>query len=163
MPEGYSSKLQIIVIKDYYSKKLYIYSLQSKTLTKILHLIKNFQSLVYTRYKLKIYKILQDNNTATLSQRGILQYKTQINNKSIKIKYTLLYTYKLNSRLERASQEVITKSIKIRSSANLLAKLWPKVIEAAVQLYNISLSTTNKLCSPNKQLNLQFTQYLCQY
>ena len=64
-----------------------------------------------------------------------------------------LYTHKLNGAAERAGKEVITKSIKIRSSANLPKKLWPKVVTVAAWLYNISLLYANNLCSLNEELN----------
>ena len=49
----------------------------------------------------------------------------------INIKRIPLYTHKPNRAAERARQEVITKSIKIRSRANLPKKLWPEVVIAA--------------------------------
>ena len=157
MPLSRNSKLQMLLIKEYYSRKLFVYLLQGKTQNKILQVLTNFLSQVATQYKLCICKISQDNNTATLLQQGSSLYKRQALETRIDIKQVLLYTYKPNRAAKRRGQEIITKLIKIRSSLNLPKKLQPKVVAAAAQLYNISLLHANKLCSPNKQLDQQFT------
>jgi len=53
----------------------------------------------------------------------------------IKIESTPPYTHEPNGAAERAGQEIIKKSVKMRISANLPEKLWPEVVLAATRLH----------------------------
>jgi hypothetical protein len=100
-----------------------VYTLQGKTQLKILRVLTNFLSWVNTQYKLRICKISQDNDTATLPWRGSSSYERWAIKEGIDIERVPPYTHKPNRAAKRARQEIITKSIKIRSGANLPEKL----------------------------------------
>jgi hypothetical protein len=56
----------------------------------------------------------------------------------IELELSLTYTHESNRLIERAGQEVIIRSIKVRESVNLPAKLWPESTLAVIYLYNRS-------------------------
>lgn len=163
MPLGRGGELWILLIKEYYSGKLFVYTLQGKTQSNILRVLSNFSSWVRTQYKLRICKISQDNDTATLPWKGSSAYERWAIDEGIDIERVPPYTHEPNGAAERAGKEVITKSIKMRSGANLPEKLWPEVVIAAAWLYNMSPSHANDLRSPNEQLDQWFTQYFRWY
>jgi hypothetical protein len=163
MPLGRGGELWILLIKEYYSGKLFVYTLQGKTQIEILRVLTNFSRWVLTQYKLSICKISQDNDTATLPWRGSSSYERWAIDEGIDVERVPPYTHEPNGAAERAGQEVITKSIKMRSGANLPEKLWPEVVTAAAWLYNMSPSHANELRSPNEELDRWFTQYFRWY
>jgi hypothetical protein len=148
MPMGRTGELWMMVIKEFYSGKLFVYNLQAKTIIEILRAISNFTSWVRTQYGLRIAKITQDNDSATLPWRGSSQYQLWALENGIDIEAEPAYTHEPNGGSERAGQELIVKSIKMASGANLPLQLWPEVVEAAAWLYNMSPSHANKLRSP---------------
>lgn len=163
MPMGRSGELWMMVIKEYYSGKLFVYTLQGKTLSEIMRVITNFTSWVNNQYRLRICRITQDNDTATLPWRGSSAYEEWALEQGIEIERIPPYTHEPNGGPERAGQEIITKSIKMASGAKLPEKLWPEVVEAAAWLYNMSPSHANNLRSPNEQLDSWFTRYFRWY
>lgn len=163
MPLGRGGELWILLIKEYYSGKLFVYPLQGKTQIEILRVLTNFSSWVATQYKLKICKISQDNDTATLPWRGSSAYERWALDMGIDIERVPPYTHEPNGAAERGGQEIITKSIKMRSGANLPEKLWPEVVMAAAWLYNMSPTHSNELHSPNEELDRWFAQYFRWY
>ena len=56
----------------------------------------------------------------------------------IELELSPTYIHESNRLIERAGQEVITRSIKVRESANLSVKLWPESTLAVIYLYNRS-------------------------
>nr|XP_036574638.1 reverse transcriptase domain protein [Colletotrichum truncatum]KAF6781092.1 reverse transcriptase domain protein [Colletotrichum truncatum] len=60
---------------------------------------------------------------------------------------------------ERAGQEIITKSIKMLSGANLPTDLWVEAVKAAAYLYNISPRKRNGWKSPCQTEDEWFRQY----
>ena len=163
MPIGRGGELWMLLIKEYYSGKLFLYTLQGKTQSEILRVLTNFSSWVRNQYKLHICKISQDNDTATLPWRGSSAYERWAIEEGIDIERVPPYTHEPNGAAERAGKEVITKSIKMRSGANLPEKLWPEVVAAAAWLYNMSPTHANDLRSPNEELDRWFTQYFRWY
>jgi hypothetical protein len=69
------------------------------------------------------------------------------------------YTDEPNGATERAGQEVITKSLKMRLGTGLPEKLWPETTQAAVLLYKILPAHRDSLRSPNEVLLNCFQQY----
>jgi hypothetical protein len=88
-----------------------------------------------------------------IALKGVLNYKIRAEEEGIELELALTYTHEPNggSKLaptythepnggsERAGQEVITKSIKIKEAAGLSLNLWSKTTLIAIYLYNISL------------------------
>jgi hypothetical protein len=163
MPIGRGGELWMLLIKEYYSGKLFVYTLQGKTQAEILRILTNFSSWVRNQYKLRICKISQDNDTATLPWRGSSEYERWAIDEGVDIERVPPYTHEPNGAAERAGKELITKSIKMRSGANLPEKLWPEVVTAAAWLYNMSPSHANDLRSPNEELDQWFAQYFRWY
>jgi hypothetical protein len=120
-----------MVLKCDFSSRIHTYALQGKTILEIIRVFENFASMLLTQYKLKICVIHQDNNTATLPWRGKSRFELWTEEQGIVVERTPPYTHKPNGGAERAGQEIVTKSIKMRSGANLPEKLWPEVVEAA--------------------------------
>ena len=73
------------------------------------------------------------------------------------------YTHELNGAPERAGQEVITKSIKMREGAQFPESLWPEVTRAAAFLYNKSPSYAHELRAPDEVLDSWFHNYFRWY
>ena len=106
-----------------------------------------------------IYILKHNNKHIVVAINSETTYKLWAKEEGIEIELSLIYTYKPNRTAKQAGQEVITKLIKIRISACLFKKLWPKYIKAAIFLYNISLLKAYYLRSPNIVLDLWFQNY----
>ncbi|KAF1923410.1 uncharacterized protein M421DRAFT_24684, partial [Didymella exigua CBS 183.55] len=123
MPSGRLHEEWALIIKEEYSGKLFNHNLYTKSLDEIMRVIEGFEARVWRKYQLHIVEIQQDNDTATRPWRGRSRYEEWAEEKGITILTPPPYTHEPNGSAERAGQELITKSIKIRSSANLPAKL----------------------------------------
>jgi transposase InsO family protein len=163
MPTGRLNEEWSLIIKDDYSGKLYNQNLQSKTLSEIMRVIEAFVAWIERKYQLLIVQIHQDNDTATLPWRGRSRYEEWAEYKGIKILHPPPYTHQPNGSAERAGQELITKSIKMRLGANLPAKLWPLIMDAAAYLHSISPLPIHQYRSPNEVLESWFRQYFRWY
>lgn len=163
MPIGSLGELWIMAIKCDFSGKIHTYTLQAKTIIEIMRVFENFKSFLTTRYKLKICKIMQDNDVATLPWRGTSRFQAWATDAGIEIESSPPYTHEPNGGAERAGQEIITKSIKMRSSSNMPEKLWPEIVDAATWLYNMSPSYAHELQAPNTVLESWFRQYFKYY
>ena len=71
---------------------------------------------------------------------GATEYMRWAKDEGIELELSPTYTHESNGLIERAGQEVITRSIKVRESANLSVKLWPESTLAVIYLYNRSPS-----------------------
>lgn len=163
MPQGRLGELWILVIKCEYSGKLHTYNLQGKTAIEILRVFENFTAYIKTQYNLKICKIMQDNDPATMPWRGTSKFQQWAKDEGIDLESSPPYTHEPNGGAERAGKELITKSIKMRIGANLPTKLWPEIVSAATWLYNMSPSYAHNMRSPNEELQLWYRQYFKYY
>ena len=82
----------------------------------------------------------------------------------IELELSPTYIHESNRLIERAGQEVITRSIKVRESANLSVKLWPESTLAVIYLYNRSPSDArpednDEMTSPDEMLANWFRNY----
>jgi hypothetical protein len=163
MPKDRGGERWLLVIKDDYSGKIHLYVIIAKSIFEIMRVMRHFVALVWTKYKLRIAKVTQDNDQATLPWRGTSEYIEWSADEGIEIEPTPPHTHQPNGSAERAGQEVITKSLKMGIGAGLPEKLWPETTQAAVWLYNMSPAHRNNLRSPNKVLHEWFTQYFKYY
>jgi hypothetical protein len=72
-------------------------------------------------------------------------------------------THEPNGGIERAGQEVITRAIKMRTSAFLPENLWPETTGAATRLYNISPSRVHNMRTPNEVFHDWFRRWFRWY
>lgn len=163
MPTGRLNEEWSMILKEDYSGKLYPNNIQAKSLDEIMRVIEKFEQRVSTKYGLKIVEIQQDNDTATRPWRGRSRYEEWADQKGIRIITPPPYTHEPNGSAERAGKELITKAIKMRTSANLPPKLWPEVIDAAAFLHGISPTAIHDYRSPNEVLDQWFQQYFRWY
>jgi hypothetical protein len=163
MPTGRLYEQWAMILKDDYSGKLYNENLQSKTLDEIMRVWQRFERRIRTKYQLPIVEIYQDGDTATRPWRGRSRFEEWTDDLGIQILTTPANTHQPNGSAERAGQEIITKAIKMRASANLPAKLWPLTMDSAAFLHGMSPSPANKYRSPNEVLDSWFRQYFRYY
>jgi hypothetical protein len=105
----------------------------------ILRTIKGFERWVYRQYSLSICVIKHDNDMLVIYWEGVIEYMQWAKDEGIELELSPTYIYESNGLIERAGQEVITRSIKVRESASLLARLWLETTLAVIYLYNRSL------------------------
>jgi hypothetical protein len=162
-PEGYNGMSWMLVIKEEYSGKLHGSPLKSKSLINVFGEIKRFERWVKRQYGLSICILKHDNERAVIAINGESAYELWAAEEGITIKTSPTYTHEPNGASERAGQEVITRSIKMRTAARLPEKLWPECAEAAIWLYNISPSEVRDLRTPNEVLDSWFRNYFRWY
>lgn len=163
MPQGRLLEHWSLVIKEDFSGKIENNNLPSKSLPEIMRVIKRYAKRAETKYGLKIVEIHQDSDSATRPWRGRSTYEEWAEDEGITIKATPSHTHEPNGAAERAGQEIITKAIKMRHSANLPKKLWPEIMDAAAWLHSMSPSSTHDFRSPNEVLDSWFRQYFRWY
>jgi hypothetical protein len=137
---GYNGTKYLFLIKDEYSGKLFGFTLINKEGAIIFRTVKGFERWVRRQYSLSICVIKHDNDTSVIYWEGATEYMRWAKDEGIELELSLTYTHESNRLIERAGQEVITRSIKVRESANLPAKLWPESTLAVIYLYNRSPS-----------------------
>ncbi len=123
--------------------------------------LRNFKSFVKRYYRVSIYIYRSDNESVvvTLDKYYYLRelgYKVQVRKKDITLKYPLSETYKLNGRVERVGQEVISKLNAILLNTRLPKELQLEAAKAAAYLYNISPRKANHMHTPNEVLTKWF-------
>jgi hypothetical protein len=153
----------LLVLKDEYSRKLFSYVLISKSLDDVFWSIKDFKSRAKRQYRLVICKLKHDQEKGVIGINGWTKYELWAKEKRIDLELSSFFTHEPNRALERAGQEVITRSIKIRETANLPKNLWPESTLTAIYLYNISPSEVYDMRTPNKVLDLWFRDYFRWY
>jgi hypothetical protein len=163
MSQGLSGEQWILLIKDEYSGKIFLYLLQNKGIDELMRAFYEFESMVYNKYKLRIVKIGSDNDPSTAPWRGTSQYQAWAKERGIELEPAPAYTHEPNGAPERAGQEIITKQIKMREGANLPEHLWTEASLAAAWLYNMSPSYAHELRSPNETLDEWFRGYFRWY
>ncbi|KAI1523025.1 rve domain containing protein, partial [Pyrenophora tritici-repentis] len=149
-PKGRSNEQFALIIKEDFSGKIFNHNVQGKTLSEIMRVITAFEAWVQRKYDLRIVEIHQDNDTATLPWRGRSRYEEWAEEKGITILSPPPYTHEPNGSAERAGQELITKSIKMRLSANFPEKLWPEIMDAAAYLHARSPTATRFYTGKNE-------------
>ena len=162
-PIGYDGSQWLLMIKDEYSGKLFGYLLSNKSLLSVFNGVKNFERWVRRQYGLSICKIKHDNDTSVIGINGKTEYELWIEEEGIELELSPSYTHESNGGAERAGQEAIVRSIKMRLSANLPEKLWPECVLAAIFLYNISPLQARDFKSPNETLMTWFRTYFRWY
>lgn len=162
-PRGLDGSSWLLVIKDEFSGVLYARALPSKSKGDVFPALREFQSMVKTKYGLAVCKVRQDNEKAVISEHGSTDYTEWCAREGIELELTPTYTHEPNGGGERAGKEVVTKSIKMRTAANLPERLWPWTSTAAVYLYNRSPRQGRAWASPNQALEAWFAQYFRWY
>lgn len=162
-PQAHDGTNWLLMIKDEFSGKLFGYLLQYKTTIEVLCAVQAQVRWVKTQYGLQIAKIKHDNDTSVISTTGSTEYQVWTEEQGIEIELPPTYTHEPNGGAERAGQEVITRSIKMRIAAGLPENLWAEAALAAIYLYNISPSKANNWRTPNQQLDSWFQQYFRWY
>ena len=163
MPTGRLNEEWSMILKEDYSGKLFNHNLHAKSLEEIMAVLDKFENWVWRKYNLRIVEIHQDNDTATRPWRGRSRYDEWAEERGIKIITPAPYTHEPNGSAERAGKELITKSIKMRVGANLPAKLWPEIMDAAAFLHAMSPSAIHEFRSPNEVLDTWFKMYFRWY
>jgi hypothetical protein len=163
MPAGRLGEQWVLLVKDDYSGKFFIYLLVSKKIEELMKAFHELQAMFWTRYHLRIVKIASDNDPSTAPWRGESQYQVWAKEQGITLEPSPPFTHEPNGAAERAGQEIITKQIKMREGANLPEHLWTEATLAAVWLYNMSPSYAHNLRSPNEVLDEWFRGYFRWY
>ena len=166
--KGYNRTKYLFLIKDEYSGKLFGFTLTNKEGATILRTVKGFERWVRRQYGLSICVIKHDNDTSVIHWEGATEYMRWAKDEGIELELSPTYTHESNGLIERAGQEVITRSIKVRESANLPAKLWPESTLAVIYLYNRSPSDArpednDEMTSPDEMLANWFRNYFRWY
>ena len=99
-----------------------------------------------------------DNKRAIIAVKGLIAFEKQTIIEGIAIERTLSYASEPNGGIERASKEVIEKSIKILNRANLPTNLWLESVITAAMLLNITLKRSLGQKVPRDKLKLQFKE-----
>lgn len=162
-PRGLDGSNWLLVIKDEYSGMLFARPLKTKSKEDVFPTLRDFASMVRVRYGLSICKIRQDRDTSVISAHGTTDYEAWCAREGIEIELTPSYTHEPNGGGERAGQEVVTKSIKMRTAANLPERLWPYTSIAATYLYNRSPRQGRAWRSPCQVLEEWFAHYFRWY
>jgi hypothetical protein len=151
-PRAFDGAKWALVIKDEFSGKLFCFTLTEKSTPAVEPVIRDFEGWVHRQFGLLVCKIRQDNDRATISlpHHRSSSFEVWAESEGIDLETPPVNTHEPNGGAERAGQEVITKSIKMRVGANLPESLWPEVTKAAVWLYNMSPSTAHGMRSPNE-------------
>jgi hypothetical protein len=100
--------------------------------------------------------------------QGYTIYEIWTDAKGIEKELSPTNTHESNGGAERAGQEVINRSIKMRLGANIPEHLWPESTLAAIHLYNKSPSDAHtdeeeEMRSPNERLDSWFRNYFRWY
>ena len=158
-PEGYNGAQWLLVIKDEYSGKLFGYILTNKSGVQVMGAVVKFDHWVKRQYGLAICKIRHDNDTSVIPSWGESAYQRWCEEEGIDLENPPPDTKEPNGLAERAGQEAITRSIKMRIDAGLPEKLWPETTLVAIFLYNISPLKARGWYIPNEVLNSWFREY----
>jgi hypothetical protein len=161
--EAFNGSSWMLMIKDEYSGKLYPFDLKSKAQSEVYPTIRRFERWVKRQYGLSICKLRHDGDKSVIAINGKSQYQLWAEQEGIDLEVTPSYTHEPNGAAERAGQEVITKSIKMREGAGFPVNLWPEVTCAAAYLYNKSPSYEHDLRAPDKLLDQWFRNYFRWY
>lgn len=153
----------LLVIKDEYSGKLFGKPLRNKDHLAVYSAVRQLESWVRRQYGLAICKLKHDRDTSVIPIQGVSQYMLWAQENGIDLELSPTYTSESNGGAERAGQEVITRSIKMRESSNLPASLWMEVALSAIFLYNMSPLEAKGLHSPNEILLSWFQNYFRWY
>ena len=94
---------------------------------------------------------------------GATRYEHWAEEEGIELEVSPSYTHEPNGGAERAGQELITKSIKMREGARFPRGLWPECVRAAGFLYNKSPSYAYDLRAPDEVLDSWFRNYFRWY
>ena len=162
-PRGLDGSNWLLVIKDEFSGTLAARPLTTKSKEDVFTTLRDFVSMVRVRYGLSVCKIRQDNNTSVISAHGTTSYEAWCAQEGIEIESTPTNTHEPNGGSERAGQELVTKSIKMRTAAALPERLWPWACIAAEYLFNRSPHQGRSWQSPNHVLEAWFAQYFRWY
>jgi hypothetical protein len=162
-PGAYNGAQFLLIIKDEYSRKFFGYILTSKHQINVFNSIKHFDTWVKRQFGLTICKIRQDNDTSVIALKGVSNYEIWAQEEGIELELSPTHTHEPNGGSERAGQEVITKSIKMRDAAGLPLNLWSETSLAAIYLYNMSPLQSNEFRSPNEVLDAWFRSYFRWY
>jgi hypothetical protein len=160
---GYNGASWLLVIKEEYSGKLFGTPLTSKSMLLVFGEIRRFETWVRRQYGLSICYLKHDNERAVIAVNGDSQYELWAKEEGIELELSPTYTHEPNGLAERAGQEAITKSIKMRLGARLPEKLWPECTQAAIFLYNMSPLEARGFRTPNEVLDSWFRQYFRWY
>jgi len=160
---AWDGSIYLLVVKDEYSGKLFCYPLEDKKGPEVFGTIKSFVNWVKRQFGLTVCIIRQDRETSTIAIRGYTPYQLWAIEEGIEIEATPSHTHEPNGGSERAGQELIVKSIKMREGANLPESIWPECVRAAAYLHGMSPSRRNDWMSPNEKLHKWFRQYFRWY
>jgi hypothetical protein len=162
-PGAYNGAQFLLIIKDEFSRKFFGFILNSKHQINVFNSIKHFDTWVKRQFGLTICKIRQDNDTSMIALKGVSNYEIWAEEEGIELELAPTYTHEPNGGSERAGQEVITKSIKMREAAGLPLNLWSETTLAAIYLHNMSPLQSNAFRSPNEVLDAWFRSYFRWY
>ena len=152
-PVVYDNSSWLLVIKDEFSGKLFVFPLPSKEGAQVFETTRNFEHWVKRQYNLSICKMKHDQEKAVIAIRGNTAYERWCAEEGIELELSPSHTHEPNGGSERAGQEVINKALAMRLSAGLPEELWPETMLAITYLYNISLLYSYRWSSPNEVLD----------
>jgi hypothetical protein len=135
---GYDRSEWLLVIKDEYSRKLFVHTLMACNLVEVFSVLREFEAWVVRQFRLYICFMKHDRDRAVFSHKGPTEYENFTKEKGITIEKTPAYTKEPNEGAEKAGQEVIERSITTITHANLPENLWLEGTVTGCKLYNMS-------------------------
>ncbi len=122
----------LIIIIDYWSDFIWDFYLSNYTSEIIIQLLTFFFDFLQQQYKIEL-KVMKMNRKLYTQKSEIRRFLEQ---QRIRIKSSSFYIQALNSSDEHLKNMIKQKIIIMKSSFNLLKKLWSEITQAAVYLYN---------------------------
>jgi transposase InsO family protein len=112
---GYDGTKWLLVIKDKYSGKLFIYPLSRKTMEHVFSALRRFERWVYRQYGVYIYFIKHDSNILVMGINPVseTEYVEWTKELGIEIDLTPSYTSVANGGGERVGREVIERGVRL--------------------------------------------------
>lgn len=151
-PPAYNGAKWLLIIKDEYSGKLFASALMGKRHEHIFPVLFAFEQWIKRKFNLSICIFKHNQEKGVIAINGTTLYERWLQEEGIELELSPSYTHEPVGGSERAGQKTITRSIKMRTSANLPENLWPETAIAGIYLYNMSPSASKGWKSPNEVL-----------
>lgn len=137
-PTSFDANKWLLVIKDEYTGRLFVFPRVDKTQHSVFVAIRTFERWVWRQYGLALCKIRQDGERAVIAINGLSEFQIWASETGIEVEQAPSYTKEPNGGAERAGQELVTKAIAMLQAAGLPSNLWVEAVQAAAFLYNMS-------------------------
>jgi hypothetical protein len=107
------------VIKDEYSRKVWVVTFKSKDSGVIFDAFTNFEAYIRRQYQLSVCKIMQNRETSTIAIRDETKWQTWANEVGVDLELPLSHIYKPTGSIKRTGKKVQEKGLRMIQDANL--------------------------------------------